>query len=334
MAGSAQKKDEKAPIFVKRSKRRASEHHGGVWKVAYADFVTAMMAFFLVMWIVTAVNKAERAAIFNYFKNPSMQSGQSVRAAPGPTGPGGASTSPINLDGGLNGFLSRKQQVVHLEATEKKTGSNRYRQPRGRSSLAQARQQVAGADHRRLESLMAQLRKAVNRSRALKPFKNQLLIDITPRGVRIQIVDAKNRAMFDLGSAKLRSYTRRILETLAPYLNTVPNQIAIIGHTDAHQYPRLARYTNWELSADRANAARRALVEGGLDAGKVARVVGLASTVLFNKANPYSPVNRRISIIVMTRREAEAALRADTGSSNPSSSAHVRSAAPRAAPPR
>jgi len=317
MAGSGQKQDEKAPIFIKRSKRRAAEHHGGVWKVAYADFVTAMMAFFLIMWIVTAVNKAERAAIFNYFKNPSMQSGQSVRAAPGPTGPGGASTSPINLGGGLNGFRARTQQVVRLEAAEKGPGRNRFRQPLGPPSLAQARQQVASADHRRLESLMAQLRRAVNHSRALKPFKNQLLIDLTPRGVRIQIVDAKNRAMFDLGSAKLRSYARRILQTLAPYLNTVPNQIAIIGHTDAHQYPRLAHYTNWELSADRANAARRALVQGGLDAGKVARVVGLASTVLFDKANPYSPVNRRISIIVMTRREAEAALRADMGSSNP-----------------
>jgi len=317
MAGSGQKQDEKAPIFIKRSKRRAAEHHGGVWKVAYADFVTAMMAFFLVMWIVTAVNKAERAAIFNYFKNPSMQSGQSVRAAPGPTGPGGASTSPINLGGGLNGFRARTQQVVRLEAAEKGPGRNRFRQPLGPPSLAQARQQVASANHRRLESLMAQLRRAVNHSQALKPFKKQLLIDLTPRGVRIQIVDAKNRAMFDLGSAKLRSYARRILQTLAPYLNTVPNQIAIIGHTDAHQYPRLAHYTNWELSADRANAARRALVQGGLDAGKVARVVGLASTVLFDKANPYSPVNRRISIIVMTRREAEAALRADMGSSNP-----------------
>ncbi|EQD29302.1 OmpA/MotB domain protein, partial [mine drainage metagenome] len=116
-------------------------------------------------------------------------------------------------------------------------------------------------------------------------------------------------------------------------LNTVPNQIAIIGHTDAHQYPRLARYTNWELSADRANAARRALVQGGLDADKVARVVGLASTVLFDKVNPYSPVNRRISIIVMTRREAESALRADTGSSNPPWSAPPVTAR-RPAPPR
>ena len=322
------KKDDKAPIVIKRNKRRQAEHHGGVWKVAYADFVTAMMAFFLVMWIVTAVNKAERAAIFDYFKNPSMQSGHSPHAAPGPMGPGGASTSPINLGGGLNGFSSRPHQLVNVVPPQKLTGIPAA-QPARRTSLAEAKKVLQGADHKRLESLMAQLRKAVNKSQALKPFKDQLLIDITPRGVRIQIVDAKNRPMFDLGSATLRSYTRRILETLAPYLNSVPNQIAIIGHTDAHQYPRRAHYTNWELSADRANAARRALVEGGLDAGKVARVVGLASTVLFDKTNPFDPINRRISIIVMTRREAEAALRADTGSSSPP----APPGPPRAAPP-
>ncbi len=310
-------KGEKAPIVIKRTKRRGNEHHGGVWKVAYADFVTAMMAFFLVMWIVTAVNKAERAAIFNYFKNPSMQTGHSVRAAPGPMGPGGASTSPINLGGGLNGLSSSPHRIVQIVSPENNSGSGPAAHKAPRASLSDARKQVAGADHKRLESLMAQLRKAVNKSQALKPFKNQLLIDITARGVRIQIVDTKNRAMFDLGSARLRSYTRRILETLAPYLNSVPNQIAIIGHTDAHPYPRKARYTNWELSADRANAARRALVRGGLDSGKVARVVGLASTVLFDKVHPYDPINRRISIIVMTRREAEAALRADTGSGGP-----------------
>ncbi len=332
MAANANK-DDKATIVIRRSKRRAAEHHGGVWKVAYADFVTAMMAFFLVMWIVTAVNKAERAAIFNYFKNPSMQSGRSARAAPGPMGPGGASTSPINLGGGLNGLSSTPHQVIDVEAPEKGPGRNHDQQPAPRTSLAEAKQQVAGADHKRLESLMAQLRQAVNKSQALKPFKNQLLIDITPRGVRIQIVDAKNRPMFDLGSAQLRSYTLRILKTLAPYLNSVPNQIAIIGHTDAHPYPREARYTNWELSADRANAARRALVAGGLAAGKLARVVGLASTVLFDKTNPYDPINRRISIIVMTRREAEDALRADTGSSAPPLPLSPPGAAPAAKSP-
>ena len=322
MTGSAHK-DDKNLIVVKRSKRRASEHHGGVWKVAYADFVTAMMAFFLVMWIVTAVNKDERAAIFNYFKNPSMQAGHSVREAPGPMGPGGASTSPINLGGGLDAIRSRASQVIELEspATDHSSGQNGKAStppaPTAPPSLEQAKKRVAGADHRRLESLMAQLRQAVNKSQALKPFKDQLLLDITPRGVRIQIVDAKNRPMFDLGSARLRGYTRRILATLAPYLNSVPNQISIIGHTDAHPYPGGNHYSNWELSADRANAARRALEEGGLVHGKIARVVGLASTVMFDKANPFDPINRRISIIVMTRAEAEDALRADTASAAP-----------------
>jgi len=311
-------KDERPLIIVKKARRAEGGHHGGAWKVAYADFVTAMMAFFLVMWIVTAVNKAQRAAIFNYFKNPSMQTGHSTRAAPGPQGPGGASTSPINLGGGLNGMNTSPHPIAALHAPQHGTGSNDSLHTIPKPiSTRQARKRVAQADHKRLESLMAQLRQAVQKSQALKPFKNQLLLDITPRGVRIQIVDAKNRPMFDLGSAKLRGYTRLILKTLAPYLNSVPNQIAIIGHTDAHPYPGHNHYTNWELSADRANAARRALVEGGLKHGKVARVVGLASTVLFDKTNPFDPINRRISIIVMTRREAEAALRADTGSANP-----------------
>ena len=311
-------KDERPLIIVRKARRGEGGHHGGAWKVAYADFVTAMMAFFLVMWIVTAVNKAQRAAIFNYFKNPSMQTGHSTRAAPGPQGPGGASTSPINLGGGLNGMNTSPHPIAAIHAPQHGSGSidslSTIPKP---ISAREARKRVAQADHKRLESLMAQLRQAVEKSQALKPFKNQLLLDITPRGVRIQIVDAKNRPMFDLGSAKLRGYTRRILETLAPYLNSVPNQIAIIGHTDAHPYPGHNHYTNWELSADRANAARRALVQGGLKQGKVARVVGLASTVLFDKTNPFDPINRRISIIVMTRREAEAALRADTGSANP-----------------
>ena len=307
-------KDERPLIIVKKARRGNAGHHGGAWKVAYADFVTAMMAFFLVMWIVTAVNKAQRAAIFNYFKNPSMQNGHSTRAAPGPQGPGGASTSPINLGGGLNGLSTSPHQIVAITGVRSGSGTQDTLQSAAQISKRAARQRLARADHKRLESLMAQLRKAVNKSQALKPFKDQLLLDITPRGVRIQIVDAKNRPMFDLGSARLRGYTRRILKTLAPYLNSVPNQIAIIGHTDAHPYPGHNHYTNWELSADRANAARRALVEGGLAHGKVARVVGLASTVLFDKTNPFDPINRRISIIVMTRREAEAALRADTGS--------------------
>jgi chemotaxis protein MotB len=155
-------------------------------------------------------------------------------------------------------------------------------------------------EHKRLEALRDQLREAVSKSQALKPFKDQLLIDIMPEGLRVQIVDAQNRAMFDVGSAALQSYTIAILRELAPYLASVPNRISITGHTDATPYPGSHNYTNWELSADRANAARRVLVASGLPADKIGRVVGLADSEPWDRAQPFSPVNRRISIIVMT----------------------------------
>ncbi len=158
---------------------------------------------------------------------------------------------------------------------------------------------------------MAELREAIDHSQALKPFKDQLLLDITPEGLRIQIVDAQNRPMFDLGSAKLKDYTATILHELAPYLNSVPNRISLSGHTDTTPYVSIAGYTNWDLSADRANAARRALEGGGLSADKVARVVGLSSSVLFDKDNSRNPINRRISIIVMTKEADESALKGD-----------------------
>jgi chemotaxis protein MotB len=170
------------------------------------------------------------------------------------------------------------------------------------------------AEHKQLEALMAQLKEAVDKSQALEPFKDQMLLDITPEGVRIQIVDAQNRPMFDVGSAHLRDYTTAILRELAPYLDSVPNRISLTGHTDVRPYPSNNGYTNWELSADRANAARRALVAGGLPDEKISRVVGLSSSVLFNKAEPQSPINRRISIVVMTKQAEQAALATDVAS--------------------
>jgi chemotaxis protein MotB len=164
---------------------------------------------------------------------------------------------------------------------------------------------------------MAELRAAVNKSQALEPFKDQLLLDITPDGVRIQIVDAQNRPMFDVGSARLRNYTIDILHELAPYLDSVPNRISLTGHTDIRPYPSTNGYTNWELSADRANAARRALTAGGLPDSKVSRVVGLSSSVLFDKQDAQSPINRRISIVVMTKQAEEAALKTDLVSDTP-----------------
>jgi chemotaxis protein MotB len=289
-------------IIVKRRKSGAAGHHGGAWKVAYADFVTAMMAFFLVMWLVAAVTKEQRAAIFEYFKNPSMEEGKSVKAAPGVNGPGGASTSLINLGGAMDAPKAALRKETGLSA-----GSQT--QP---TDVEMAKRIAAAAERRQLESLMAELRHAIDTSVALRAFKDQLLLDITPEGLRIQIVDAQNRPMFDLGKSKLKDYSAAILHELAAYLNKVPNHLSLSGHTDTTPYVAKTGYTNWDLSADRANAARRALEAGGLNTDKIARVVGLSSVVLFNKHNPRDPVNRRISIVVMTKQAEESALRTDT----------------------
>jgi chemotaxis protein MotB len=304
-------KEEKASIIiVKRKKKGGGGHHGGAWKVAYADFVTAMMAFFLVMWLVSSISKEQRAAMFDYFKNPSMEPGKSIRAAPGQMGPGGASTSVINLGGGLD---APRVIIKDTPPNDSKSKPQPFNMP----DVDAARKIADEADRKKLESLMEELRQAIDKSQALKPFKDQLLLDITPEGLRIQIVDAQNRPMFDLGSAKLKDYTTEILKTLAGYLNSVPNRISLTGHTDIRPYPGGGSYTNWELSADRSNSARRALELGGLAPEKIARVVGLSSSVLFDKDNPQNPINRRISIIVMTKAAEDSALKTETRPETP-----------------
>jgi chemotaxis protein MotB len=319
-------RNERPIIIVRRKKKGVHVHHGGAWKVAYADFVTAMMAFFLVMWLVTAVSKDQRAAIFDYFKNPSMEPGKSVKPAPGQMGPGGASTSPIDLHGGLNAIRPIVTRTPDMNGTAGPVPSRNDKNQQAAARIpavvpAPTPEQAAAAqreaEHKQLESLMAQLRAAVNKSQALEPFKDQLLLDITPEGVRIQIVDAQNRPMFDVGSARLRDYTTAILRELAPYLDSVPNRISLTGHTDMRPYPSTNGYTNWELSADRANAARRALTAGGLPDSKVSRVVGLSSSVLFDKQDPQNPINRRISIVVMTKQAEKAALKTDVAGDTP-----------------
>jgi chemotaxis protein MotB len=297
---------DRRPIIIKRKKIVAGGHHGGAWKVAYADFVTAMMAFFMVMWLVSTVSKEQRAALFEYFQNPSMEPGKGPKPAPGQAGPGGASTSPINLRGGLDAprTFSQKPDIGGPVAQIGAAGAAQM-DPTEAQKLAEA------IERKQLDTLMQDLKEAIAKSQALAPFKDQLLLDITPEGLRIQIVDAQNRPMFDLGSASLKNYTDQILRELSPYLSSVPNRISLTGHTDTTPYTSRNGYTNWELSADRANAARRALEAGGIGADKVARVVGLSSAVLFDKTQPRNPINRRISIIVMTKRAEEAAVKTD-----------------------
>ncbi len=273
------------PIVIRRVKKVvAAGHHGGSWKVAFADFATAMMAFFLLMWLIAATTKEQRGAISEYFNNPSMMDGRATAPSPGINGPGGASTSLIKLGSGM----------------ELKKATIRPADPKEAKKMAKEQ------ERKRLESLMKELSAAIEASQSLAPFKDQLLIDITPAGLRIQIVDKQNRPMFDIGSTSLKAYTAEILRELARFISEVPNRISISGHTDTTPYGKPNGYTNWELSADRANAARRALVAGGLSEDKIAVVVGLSSSVLFDKENAQAPINRRISIVVMTL-DAEAA---------------------------
>ena len=276
------------PIVIRRVRKVVGGgHHGGSWKVAFADFATAMMAFFLLMWLIAATTKEQRGAISEYFNNPSMMDGRATAPSPGINGPGGASTSLIKLGSGM----------------EVKKSTIRPADPKD------ARKMAKEMERKRLESLMKDLSAAIEASQSLAPFKDQLLIDITPAGLRIQIVDKQNRPMFDMGSTSLKSYTIEILHELARFIAEVPNRISISGHTDTTPYGKANGYTNWELSADRANAARRALITGGLSENKIAVVVGLSSSVLFDKENAQAPINRRISIVVMT----EAAEAAATG---------------------
>jgi chemotaxis protein MotB len=273
--------DTQRPIVIKRIKKvSGGGHSGGAWKIAYADFVTAMMAFFLLMWLLGSTTKAQRAGISDYFKTPLKV------AMSGGSGTGDA-TSVIK--GGGTDLTRSTGQVKKGETLEA-------------SRAQQAKQEAA-----RLEALKATLEKAIANNPKMAQFKQQLKVDITEEGLRIQIVDDQNRPMFDSGGAVMKPYTRDILREIGKTLNEVPNRISLSGHTDAVAYSGGERgYSNWELSADRANASRRELVVGGLEEGKVLRVVGLGSAIPFDKEDPNAPVNRRISIIVMNKKAEEA----------------------------
>jgi len=288
------------PIIIVKKKINAAGHHGGAWKVAYADFVTAMMAFFMVMWLVATMPQEQLGGISEYFRNPSLVEGRAAAMAPGAVGPGGAGDAPVQIFDAV-----KPPEGDPGEGTTPDPAQGGVAPMTDEQIEAEARE----IEKRRLEELMEDLKQAIDQSASLSAFKEQLLLDITPEGLRIQIVDQRNRPMFDTGSFRLQSYTIDILHELAPYLEGVPNRLSITGHTDATPFGGGdAGYTNWELSADRANAARRALITGGVSSEKMARVVGVASTVLFDKENPSNPINRRISIIVMNKATEDAAM--------------------------
>jgi len=283
----------KRPIVIKRIKKVAAGHHGGAWKIAYADFVTAMMAFFLLMWLLGSTAKGDLQGISEYFKTPLHV------ALSGGSGSGDSSSI---IKGGGQDLTRSEGQVKKGELPPEKRIIN----------LKAAQQEFLRAERKKeiekLKDLKAGIEKMIESNARLQKFKNQILLDITTEGLRIQIVDEQNRPMFQSGRAELEPYTREILHEIGKTLNEVPNKISLSGHTDAAAYGGGSKgYSNWELSADRANASRRELIAGGMAEEKIVRVVGLSSAVLFNKEEPLSPVNRRISLIVMNKKAEEAA---------------------------
>ena len=229
------------PIVIKRIKKVAGGHHGGAWKIAYADFVTAMMAFFLLMWLLGSTANGDLKGIAEFFQK-------------------------------------------EFERREKAT----------------------------LNELKQSIERLIEGNSMLRQFKNQLLMDVTTEGLRIQIIDEQNRPMFDTSSAELKPYSKVILREIGRALNAVPNKVSFSGHTDAAQFVGGEKgFSNWELSANRANASRREMIAGGMDENKVLRVVGLSSTVLFDKNDPLSSSNRRINIVVLNKRTEEAMLQED-----------------------
>lgn len=306
MAGDVKKLQ---PIIIKRVRKAGHAAHGGAWKIAYADFVTAMMAFFLMMWLIGSTTEGDRKGIADYFNAPlklTMLGG----------GSGSGDSSSVVTGGGED--LSRTiGQVKRGDIDAAKSTVN----------LQALKEQQARAERSRLDQVREELERRISESARLEPMKSQIRMDMTRDGLRIQIVDANNRPMFASGSAVVQPYMRDLLREIGSLLVDIPNRLTLEGHTDAQPFASGQQgYSNWELSADRANSSRRELLAGGLGDDRVLRVQGLAASTPFDRNDPMAPVNRRISIIVMNREAEERFFRGE-----PSETANVP-APPAAAP--
>jgi chemotaxis protein MotB len=289
MAGDAKKLQ---PIIIKRVKKGGHGHHGGAWKIAYADFVTAMMAFFLLMWLLGSTSEGDKKGIADYFASPLkislLASGSGAGDASHVVKGGG---EDLTRSGGQvkRGDIDVKRKTVNLQALK-----------------AEAQR----AEAQRLEQLKVRVEQKVGANPKLAALKSQLRLDMTADGLRIQIVDESQRPMFASGSAAVQPYMRELLHEIGAVLAEVPNRLTLEGHTDAAPFVGGALgYGNWELSADRANASRRELMQGGLPEDRMLRVQGLAASLPFEPKDPLAATNRRISIIVMNREAEDRLLR-------------------------
>lgn len=276
------------PIIIKRVKKGGHAAHGGAWKIAYADFVTAMMAFFLLMWLLGSTTDGDKKGISDFFQAPLK-----VALMGGP----GAGASSSLIPGGGKDITETVGQCKKTENADK----------RGRDSEQEKKRSLrAQRDAQNLSKLAGKIAADFSNNPKMADFLSQIRLQITPDGLLIQIVDDQKRPMFDSGSAVVKPYMQAILQEIGSALGEVDNRISLDGHTDRAGYANAARgYSNWELSSDRANASRRELIEGGMPLEKIARVVGMGDSQLLEPNNPLAPVNRRISILVMTKEAEE-----------------------------
>ena len=282
-----------APIVIKKVKKViGGGHHGGAWKVAYADFVTAMMAFFLLMWLINTTSPEQKRGIADYFAPASVsRSSQGSDGLLGGTAfqEDGARASGSNLP------VMKNEQA---EATErKKRGGTGDDRSSNNSSVA-SEEAMTTAMERRAKAAEVSIRQALQDMPDMAELSKHLIVDSTPEGLRIQIIDQEGRAMFNGASAEPLPRTQRLLEAVAKVIEELPNRISISGHTDSVQ-PSRPGYTNWELSSDRALAARRLLAADGVDNDRIYQVTGKASEEPLYPDDPDQPANRRISIVLL-----------------------------------
>lgn len=294
-----------APIIKRVRKVSGHAHHGGAWKVAYADFVTAMMAFFLLLWLLNATTDEQKRGISNYFAPSSVSDNNSG-------GGGVLGGTTLTAEGampsasGSPAILIGPQPPGFAEAdAEAETRADRSQERQAEQLDDQElREAAARAEQQEFERTAVALREAIASSPELEELKNSLIVEQTPEGLRIQMVDQTDFAMFPIGSSRMDPRARVLLQKIAEAIARLPNSIAVSGHTDATPYATDRGYSNWELSSDRANASRRVLVELGIDESRITRVVGRADTDPLVPENALSPRNRRISITLLRRAES------------------------------
>ncbi len=302
---STKRKDNARPIVVKKVVEEGGHgHHGGAWKVAYADFVTAMMAFFLLLWLLSTSTEDTLKGLAEYFSESIAPSGP-----PGGVGgmlqgltvvPDSTPRTPASLLELQPTISVRKSERVEAQEPETGPAEGAAAVEPDEEAIEQLLEERARA---RLEATKRAIEAALSSApEELQRLKESLIFDLTPEGVRIQIVDREQYAMFPLGSDVMYPHTRRLLALVAQAVRGMPNKISIRGHTDARPFAPRAGYDNWRLSSDRANATRLALVEAGLEPGRIAEVVGRADAEPLIAEDPFDPRNRRISLVLLHER--------------------------------